>query len=277
MNDTVEAGAMSAGFPASLRQRVAAEVALTEFFRAQSRVPARSFFARLFGASVLSEESRFWFHESSGELTVGEALAQLGDDWVVLHAVPVDSREADIDHVVIGPAGIFTLSSNYHADQTVSVADRRFHVGGASVNHIRNTEFDIGRVERRLAAAAGTPVHVVGVIVVVHPRSLTVRDVPRDIAVITAAELVGWLRSRPTILDAGCVQRVAEVAERPATWVSSAVRLQDGERMHERFAAVQREVRHATIVHRLWLVAMAAGLLGMLALGAWGVVMQGVS
>lgn len=277
MDDELGAGSSDAGFPASLRGRVAAEVAMTEFFRSQSRVKPRSAVARVFGAPVLSDESRFWFHEVVGELTVGEALKQLGDEWVVLHAVPIDSRQADIDHVVIGPGGIFTLSSNYHRHQAVFVADRRVDVPGRTLDHIRNAEFDIGKVERRLTAAAGTPVHVVGVIVVVDPSSLTVRDVPPDLAVVTASDLVRWLRARPPVLDRGCIERLAGVAERPATWVVSAVRFQDGAHLQERFAAVRDEVSRAMKVHRSWLVAMLAGLLGVLALAAWGVVIPQIA
>ncbi|MBG6212216.1 hypothetical protein RCH23_000129 [Cryobacterium sp. CAN_C3] len=41
-------------------------------------------------------------------------LSKLGPEWTVLHAVPVGSGSSDIDHVVIGPAGVFTINTKNH-------------------------------------------------------------------------------------------------------------------------------------------------------------------
>ena len=38
------------------------------------------------------------------------AITQVGRKWHVIHSVPSE-KGADIDHVVIGPAGVFTLNT----------------------------------------------------------------------------------------------------------------------------------------------------------------------
>ena len=249
---------------------------MASLLHAQSLVRPRSPAARLFGASVLSDQSTSLYRDVLGQLAVGEILDRLDDRWVVLHAVPVDARETAIDHVVIGPGGIFTVTTSFYLRQNVVVADREFRVGGTRENRIRETEFDVGRVERRLTAAAGVAVHVVGVIVVVEPRSLVVHDESRDVVVIDIADLSSWLTSRPQVLEASCVERVTAIAEKPSTWVSGAVRLNDGPQLSAQFARLHDQVREATRVHRLWLVALTVGLVGLLAFAGWGVVMQDV-
>lgn len=249
---------------------------MASLLHAQSLVRPRSPVARIFGAPVLSDQSTSLYRDVLGQLAVGDILDALDVGWVVLHAVPVDSRETAIDHVVIGPGGIFTVSTGYHVHQNVVVADREFRVGGTRENRIRETEFDVGRVERRLTAAAGVAIHVVGVIVVVEPRSLIVQDESRDVVVIDVARLSSWLTSRPHVLDASCVERVTEIAEKPSTWVSGAVRLNDGPQLRRQFARLHDQVREATRVHRFWLVALTVGLVGLLAVAGWGVVMQDV-
>jgi hypothetical protein len=40
---------------------------------------------------------------------VGHQLRKLGECWRVIHSVPIGKNDVDIDHVVIGPPGIFVL------------------------------------------------------------------------------------------------------------------------------------------------------------------------
>src|SRR5690606_36128291 len=46
-----------------------------------------------------------------GELEVGRLLDQLDSEWFAFHAVPVGSAGSDVDHIVIGPGGVFTINS----------------------------------------------------------------------------------------------------------------------------------------------------------------------
>lgn len=271
MMNTLEAGAEGAGFPASLRSRVAAQTVMTEFLRAQARVKPRSRLARILGGSVLSEESERWYAGALGELAVGETLDRLGPEWVVLHAVPLEALEADIDHVVIGPTGVFALSTRNYSDQSVWIAKGAFEVAGRRRNHIRNSEFEVGHVERTLGAALGAAVQATGVIVVVDPKSITVREMPRDVGVVSSDELVFWLQSRPQVLSASEVEELAALAEKPATWLSTPAALEDGTRLRSEFDAVRREVRTAQAAHNAWLIAVTGVLLACLCLATWAV------
>ncbi|MDP9431276.1 MAG: NERD domain-containing protein [Actinomycetota bacterium] len=51
----------------------------------------------------MKTDERAWRIGADGEKAVAARLAELGDRWRVLHAVPVGERGSDIDHVVIGP------------------------------------------------------------------------------------------------------------------------------------------------------------------------------
>jgi hypothetical protein len=80
----------------------------------QRAAPVRSFVARLL--RVLTDE-RAWRVGADGEEEVGGRLRKLGNAWHVLHvlhAVPVGTNGGDIDHVVIGPPGVFTLNTKNH-------------------------------------------------------------------------------------------------------------------------------------------------------------------
>ncbi|MGJ9403557.1 nuclease-related domain-containing protein [Arthrobacter sp. KK5.5] len=62
----------------------------------------------------LGPDNRPWYQVAFAEIRTGHILASLAPEWAVLHAVPVGAGTADIDHVLIGPAGVFTLNTKDH-------------------------------------------------------------------------------------------------------------------------------------------------------------------
>jgi hypothetical protein len=75
---------------------------------------------------------------------------RLGPEWAVLHAVPVGAGTSDIDHVLIGPAGVFTLNTKNHAGQPVWVAGRTPDVAGEKQRHLYNASHEAGRAAKLL-------------------------------------------------------------------------------------------------------------------------------
>src|SRR4051812_26505092 len=59
-------------------------------------------------------EARPWEVGGRGEQLVGAELDRLPTGWRTLHAVPVGDRGSDIDHVVLGPGGVFTINAKHH-------------------------------------------------------------------------------------------------------------------------------------------------------------------
>lgn len=116
------------GNPAPLTGRFAAQSVIGELLAVQELASPRSLFRRMFGASPLSEASWPWYRGALGEIAVGRILAGLGPEWLVLHAIQVGWGWADIDHVLVGPAGVFTLNTKNHAGQSIWVAGQTLMV-----------------------------------------------------------------------------------------------------------------------------------------------------
>ena len=259
--------------PASLRDRVPAHAAMTGFLASHDQTSPPSRVARSFGASPLDEESGRRYRRVLGELGVGESLARLDPRWTVLHAIPQGEGQADIDHLVIGPAGVLCIRTIDVGQQSVSVARGALRIAGTTSSHVRESEFEVGRVERALGVAQGSHVKAIGVIVVVKPHSITVRDMPRDVVVVDPAGLVEALTALPACLDEHEIRRLVAHAESPSTWLGIASGPQDGDELRTRFASVHRQVRSARAVRRLWIVAISSALLSVVFLAAWGIVL----
>jgi len=202
----------------SLGLRRPATSVIAECLRVQASVPANTAMQRLFGVSPLGREAEPWFVGALGELEVAKRLERLGVGWYVLHSVPVGTGSSDLDHVVIGPAGVFTINTKHHRGQNVWVAARRILVNGQRTDHLRNAKHEAKRTSQLLSAAARALIDVTPVIVVVGARRMTVRERPHEVVVLREGELVRWLQRHPVALGPTQVQHLATLAAQPATW-----------------------------------------------------------
>lgn len=235
-----------------LRTRIPGQAVIGEFLRRYRATARRSRIARFFGLSPLTTETRSWYRGALGEIVVGDALDTLGPQWDVLHAVPVGSGESDIDHVVIGPPGVFTVNTKNHSAQDVCVTGSTFTVSGKRYPYISNAIFEAKRAARLLSEVAGRPVEVTAMLVVVDPHRLTVRASPADFVVISSRQLMRWFDRAPRTLTGDEVAFISDVVDRPTTWRTTPAIDEDVDELHREFAAVRSEVNAAIRRRVFW-------------------------
>lgn len=229
----------------ALTGRIPGQSVISQVLALQAQASPRSWWGRFLGTSPLSAEARPWYQGAVGEIAVGKLLAKLGPEWAVLHAVPVGDRGADIDHVLIGPPGVFTLNTKNHSGQPVWVAGRTLMVGGQRQPHIPKAFHEATRVETLLSAATGAPVPVTGVLVLVGPRGLTIKEDPAGVAVVTDRQLLRWLRQRPPALTDEQLTRLTAAAVLPGTWGPPLPEVEDPAVLQAAFNVLDRQVRTA--------------------------------
>lgn len=202
----------------SLGLRRPAASVIAECLRLQATVPKNTAVQRFFGVSPLGRDAEPWYVGALGELEVGRRLGALGPGWYVLHSVPVGTGASDLDHLVIGPAGVFTINTKHHRGQNVWVGAKRILVNGQRTDHLRNAAYEAKRSSKLLSVAARMLVDVTPIVAIVGARRMTVRERPYDVAVLHDHELVRWLQRRPVTLTPEQVQHLAAVAAQPAAW-----------------------------------------------------------
>lgn len=242
---------------------IPAAAVIAACLQAQATVPPRSGASRLLGLSPLSNDSRPWYLGALGELQVAQRLARLGPGWTVLHSVPIGDRGSDIDHIVIGAQGVFTINTKCHEDARIWVGGKRLLVNGQKTDYLRNSRFEAQRVARALTAFAGQPIDVHPAVVLVGARTVTVREEPADVAVLKDAELVRWLNGRPITLHADLRDGLAAAMVRRDHWAASSVQASDVDLAA--FAALRHEVGAARRVRMLWVLTIMGGLMAVAA------------
>ncbi|MCU1439824.1 MAG: hypothetical protein JWP85_821 [Rhodoglobus sp.] len=236
-----------------LRERVAGQSAMCDVVRAQAASPERSAVERVLGFNPLTSASRAMYGGALAELLVGDVLANLGPRWDVLHDLPLGHTA--LDHLVIGPAGVFTVRAANYGAQDVIIDGSALIVAKEARDDITRAAAEAAEVERILAAATGGPVAVRALLVIVDPKRLTVKQTASTVRVMASWELERVLTRAARTLTGDEVARLSDVADLVTTWPrADAVDLADTQQLYRDFSAVRDEVRVALGRRILWIV-----------------------
>ena len=182
----------------------------------QKSFPARVFVSKVLGVHT---DERAWRRGAAGEEEVARQLDKLGPSWRVIHSVPVGSNETDIDHVVIGPPGVFTLNTKNHLGKKVTVYDYAIYVSGIKQSYLSKSRAEGRRGSRILSSACGFEV-TVSPVVVIMASELVFKGSPKEVYVVGRRKIAGWLDRRSIQLSPDRIESIYSVARRRSTWVS---------------------------------------------------------
>ncbi|MEU4575988.1 nuclease-related domain-containing protein [Nonomuraea sp. NPDC023979] len=141
-----------------------------------------------------------WRKGAAGERATARRLRALElAGYIVLHDRALPHSRANVDHLVIGPAGVFVIDSKkWHRRTTIRAAAGTLWAGKIPLEHVvRPVIAEARQVSRELTRALGRPIDAVPV-VAVHGarlprwRVITVRGVP----VMRASRLRRWIAGR---------------------------------------------------------------------------------
>jgi Nuclease-related domain len=163
----------------------------------------------------LDAERAMWARGEQGEILVGEELDRLPpNQWWVFHAIPRGGSGTDIDHLVIGVGGVYTINTK-NVSANVWVAGRVLMVGGKKTNYLPAATSEARDAARRIASKGGS-VDVRPVLVFTRP--VTIRAMPADVAVLQAETVRTWLEHQPQVLTPWHAYELVLVADQQATW-----------------------------------------------------------
>jgi hypothetical protein len=166
-------------------------------------------------------DERAWRLGAEGEIAIAAELDRLPSPWRTLHSVPVGDSGSDIDHVVIGPGGVFTVNAKDRPDSKVWIGNSAFILNGPRLRSVSVNRFEASRATQLLTDKVGFAVPVTGLIAIVGAEKLTPRDQPRDgaVVVVRREDIYRWLSRRPAVLDDKQIDAIYAAARRSTTWV----------------------------------------------------------
>lgn len=177
------------------------------------------FFERLTDAKTAD---RSWRIGAQGEEKIASYLEQLHPHgWRVLHSIPVGERGSDIDHLMIGPGGVWTINTKFHPGKRVWVSRHQVRINNHPVPYLRNSEHEAARVRSILQAALGWEVHVSAALVFMTGTlmpNVRVVSQPENVTIMHRANVRSRFKRMVPYLTPEEVRAIYEVARRQSTW-----------------------------------------------------------
>jgi hypothetical protein len=159
-----------------------------------------------------------WRKGLAGERRVGAELNRLTrHGWRVLHSIPLADK-VDVDHLLIGPGGVFSINTKHHHKRAVWVGDDSVKVDhGKPAPYARKSRAEARRVVRVLERYCGFPVPVEPVLVFVGVTDLKVVATQLSVRVYQERQ-VAALAPLSGVLTAEQVEQVYSVARHRQAW-----------------------------------------------------------
>ena len=156
-----------------------------------------------------SPDAVAWRRGAAGERRTARLLSHLErHGWAVLHDLALPRSQANIDHLVIGPGGVFTIDSKqYRGRLQLDPAGRLWHGRYSLAPALRAVSFEADKAAQVLP----DPGVAVVPIVAVHGSQVPWGKVVSDgVPVLAATRLPSLLRALPAVLGP---ERVAALAD----------------------------------------------------------------
>ena len=177
--------------------------------------PGRAMLARILGVHT---DERAWRRGATGERVTARWLGRLPDGWHLFNDIPVGQRGANIDLVIVGPAGVFTVNAK-NLTGKVWVAPGEIRHNGHKTDYIRKSIYEATRASKLLSAAVGSHVTARPVLAILAD-DWTMRGKPAEVFVGAPRAVKDWLRRLPSEMSARDVTTIAAAVAQPATWTS---------------------------------------------------------
>ena len=191
------------------------------------RPPAPPQVSRPGGAqhSVADEEAILTAGITGEHIVAADLGAVLGDEWTSLHGYR--NRRGEIDHVLVGPRGLFTIEVKYR-NATVDVDGdqwrfRKYDHYGNLVEHglitdrggrSPSVQLNESTAElERFLHSRNHPVRARRVVMLTHPRSALgeCRNLTVDLVATSTGRLAGFVGESPAVFGAGQVAELQQL------------------------------------------------------------------
>jgi hypothetical protein len=213
---------------------------------------------RVFGAAPVRDIEKEAFDAALGERLVGAELERLPESWIVLHSLPAPGASGDLDHVVVGPGGLFAITTRYVDGERVFVADDYLLTRGDRTPFARESIAAARRTAQLAGRTLPPSLAVRPVLVIAGARAVRVGARARAVDVRDVSVVRSWLEHQPEVLDGATVERVAARVAAAFEETTPADITPGGEVYEEsesRFHRLEREISAARRIRLLWRIA----------------------
>jgi hypothetical protein len=127
----------------------------------------------------------------------------------------LDGTIDGVEHVVIGPGGVFMIRIEHQPAANVWVSERAMTINGRTTTHLNEARFETRRAGGRLTKLCGFDVTVQSVLVLIGATVHTASR-PAEVHVRAQHDLRDWLCVQPVRLTVEAVAAICQSFDRTA-------------------------------------------------------------
>jgi hypothetical protein len=168
-------------------------------------------------SELAGRSTKSWLLGQEGERRVAAVLAALPTGWHVLHSIPLGTRGRDIDHLLMGPGGVFSINTK-NVSGTITISGIAAQVDDADSDFAVTSIDEARRASECLSRALRWRVVVAPLVVSV--RAPVVWLPPVRVNLLTLDQLLPWLTQLPPALPSAAADQIYAVARQRHTWLA---------------------------------------------------------
>ncbi len=144
----------------------------------------------------LSKETLAYLRGARGEQLVGWLLEDLPDTWHIFHGIQLEDRW-DLDHIVVGPGGMYCISTKNYRGLIAKSPDGQFLYNGRPTDELQQALRQTMRLRERMCALMGTDNLYINAVLAVPFAWIDLSGSLRNVLVLHKDNLVSQLESAP--------------------------------------------------------------------------------
>ena len=158
---------------------------------------------------------RIWSKGAKGEKIVAKKLKKLPKKYTAIRDVKIPNLGGDIDHVVVGPTGIYVIETKNYKPTYIPDEDCWYHTSGrvSSQNPAKQVKLQSSKLNDFLVRKLGKKLKKAAINPVVSPinHNLIFKKDIKSYEIVYPEDLVSYLSRRRKILSSKEVKEVINI------------------------------------------------------------------
>jgi hypothetical protein len=158
---------------------------------------------------------RIWSKGAKGEKIVAKKLKKLPKKYTAIRDVKIPNLGGDIDHVVVGPTGIYVIETKNYKPTYIPDEDCWYHTSGrvSPQNPAKQVKLQVSKLNDFLKPKLGKKLNKTAIFSVISPinHNLIFKNKINSYEIVYPEDLVQYLSNGRKILNSSEVKEVIKI------------------------------------------------------------------
>jgi len=237
----------------SMQGRVGGQLLLASIIAEREKKGPQTRSDKFLGRHIFNEKYLYGlFWQALAQKNVSDQLDQSGENWVVLHDVPLPGGTSVISNLVLTSTSVFAVSVLRAFGQPIRVSGRDLRMGKHDSPFLRVMEDEARMASQILTEAAGHPVEVHPILCWLDVGLINIPIAPVDVILTHFDHLLDVIKNAPAALDSEAVNGLKRIVLQPSLWSSTPIESTDSGAVLDDFSSIFADMEQMNRTRKRW-------------------------